>query len=54
MGDEYGFLHVFQGHFDMVVNNEAIHEAKDRELSSVVHQYIDVRKREIILRIFPI
>lgn len=43
MGDEYGFLHVFKSHFDLVVTEEAIHEEKDRELSSVVYQYINVR-----------
>lgn len=47
--DKYGLLHIFRSQFDLIVTREPIHERKYQELSSVIYQYINMRKWEIIL-----
>src|SRR3954463_16324238 len=47
--NECCLFHVLGCHLYLIVTRKTIYEGENRELSSAVYQYINVRKREIIL-----
>lgn len=48
--DKRGFIHVYKNYLYLVITGESIHEWKDRELSGVVYQYVDMWQREVVFR----
>src|SRR4051812_42568335 len=51
--DECCLFHILGCHRYLIVTRKTVHEGENRELSSIIQEHINVRKREIILRARP-